>query len=195
MLLSSGGESSESLDTRLFHHKDTFSVEINGKSHTIHNDKYTSISAIPDDKGYINILCDYKQSIDTIVLLKLSFGEISCNINRTMNLSEYTDTIIQFPETEDYLYSYRESSGRYMIRDYDNARIKGTTITMNDLKYYPNSSHRLCLNSLKYEATKARIHYRSSADKTNNSKNSIVLFGGPSFLKVDGEGKLNSELS
>ena len=112
-------------------------------------------------------------------------------------ISEYaTDSVISVVPLVNYSYVDEESK-RYMVQpEYSTAQIRGTSLTLNDLRYRPNLDHRLFVrnncwkseespnNLLMYRHTSSKYTWTTAkSDNTSDNRyyNSLYLLTGPCF--------------
>lgn len=112
-------------------------------------------------------------------------------------ISEYPmDSIVSVMPLVNYSY-IDETSQKYMVNsDYSSAQIRGTSLTLNDLRYRPDLEHRLFVrnncwksnespnNLLMYRSTSAKYTWTTAkSDNTSDNRayNSLYLLTGPCF--------------
>ena len=133
------------------------------------------------DSYYFNMLFDIK-------IKKINF-----TIEQISKLESSTDQFIKTTRTTKY--SQTVSNEYQIMYDYKNARLKGTSITLNDLIYEPNQDgHRLFMrnNLWNYDSDlRGKLYYRGLDIHDDPTRltwhyktkyyNNIFLFTGPCF--------------
>ena len=127
-----------------------------------------------------------------ILLVKFDIKKVNFTVTKTSKLETDPNTFISTTRTTGY---WEKVNHIYKVKDkYQNAQIKGTSITLNDLIYEPNQDgHRLFMrnNLWNYDSNlRGKLYYRlldiEEGRKSwyyNNGKylNNIFLFTGPCF--------------
>ena len=127
-----------------------------------------------------------------ILLVKFDIKKVNFTVTKTSKLETDPNTFISTTRTTGY---WEKVNRIYKVKDkYQNAQIKGTSITLNDLIYEPNQDgHRLFMrnNLWNYDSNlRGKLYYRlldiEEGRKSwyyNNGKylNNIFLFTGPCF--------------
>ena len=140
----------------------------------------------------------YDSDYNYIELYEFTLDSINFDITRRAKLATSSESILKTSMTTKY---YETVDHKYRVLDtYKDARIRGTSLTLNDLMYEPNvDGHRLFIrnNIYKYDSTyRGKLYYRSldvndaevraswDARRTvaNRNKNSLYLFTGPCFI-------------
>ena len=140
----------------------------------------------------------YDSDYNYIELYEFTLDSINFDITRRAKLATSSESILKTSMTTKY---YETVDHKYRVLDtYEDARIRGTSLTLNDLMYEPNvDGHRLFIrnNIYKYDSTyRGKLYYRSldvndaevraswDARRTvaNRNKNSLYLFTGPCFI-------------
>ena len=102
---------------------------------------------------------------DTLYLIPLS--AISFSLTRTTGIQNYDASVIPVNRTDHY--SDTIDHKYTVFEKYQGARIRGTSITLNDLYYDPSEKHRLYMRRHLYkydtETYRGRLFYRSMTDK------------------------------
>lgn len=154
-------------------------------------------SIIIPTSGYIELDTrhDEKPHLQETALYHIKINKINFTIKRVSSIETSPLSIIQTAPTLYYTNVGIDDitkNGR-VLTDYNNARIKGTSITINDLAYEPNpEGHRLFMKNdlCTYEGKpRFRLFYRD-LDKNKDTKqwhkdyehyNTLYLHIGPSF--------------
>lgn len=127
------------------------------------------------------------------MLFDIKIKKINFTVEQISKLESSTDQFIKTTRT--IKYSKTESNKYQIIDDYKNARLRGSSITLNDLIYEPNQDgHRLFMrnNLWNYDSNlRGKLYYRgldihdSTTRATWHYKtkyyNNIFLFTGPCF--------------
>ena len=183
-----GDGSNASYDIETLSGKADFFMYMNGEG-------ISGTTLIPD-MAYFSV---GNSTLDTdpmhyIELYELTLDDLQYVITRSTKLADSPDAIMKshitnkYSETVDHVYT--------VMDDYKNARIKGTSITINDLIYEPTlDGHRLFMknNLCKYDSTyRGKLYYRflnggddSGHDSWRYNKtknlNCLFLYTGPCF--------------
>lgn len=103
------------------------------------------------------------------ILTEVIIKNIPLKITRTLDYTVSASSIVYVPVTNNYS---DVQNHRYILtsRDYNQARLRGTSIVINDLYFDPLSTgHRLYMRSDRYmydnDALRAKIYYRSLNSK------------------------------
>jgi hypothetical protein len=135
-------------------------------------------------------------NINDLELYELFFDSIDFTVNRNSSLKDMSSSVVRVSPTR--IYFERVNDSYSVISDYNNARIRGTSLTLNDLLYEPSQNgHRLfiknnlCVYNNKY---RGKLYYRTlnyddETDKTHSSwnysntknLNCLFLYTGPCF--------------
>ncbi len=126
-------------------------------------------------------------------------GSVSCT---TTNFEESESDVITTPITTDYFQTVEHV---YSVKtDYNKARFRGTSLTLNDLLYKPNDTHRLYIKKglCNYDSSiRGKLYYRTLSTNTDGesskhgtinahtswkyegtkNRNTLFLFTGPAF--------------
>lgn len=138
----------------------------------------------------------YEERYGDIELYEISIGYINYILTRSTTLKDISSSIVRTSITRKYISNFAE---KYIIESrYNAARIRGTSLTINDLVYEPNTNgHRLFIknNCYMYNNTyRGKLYYRS-LDFKNDKKswrykddpikylNNIFFFTGPCFTE------------
>ena len=109
----------------------------------------------------------HKFPINRPTLYLITLNDIAFSLTRTTGVENYAASVIPVNRTE--YYSKIEDHKYTVLEKYQNARIKGTSITLNDLYYDPSNKHRLYVRRHLYvydtEIPRGKIFYRSMSDK------------------------------
>jgi hypothetical protein len=102
---------------------------------------------------------------DLPVLTEVIIKNVPLKITRTLDYTKSAKSIVYVPVTNNYS---EVKNHRYILTstDYNQARLRGTSIVVNDLYFDPLSTgHRLYMRSDRYmydnDALRAKIYYRS----------------------------------
>ena len=159
----------------------------------INDNKAKAVSDVELDNGETNSGGDLNNGA-TIDIFKLKITKIEIRVNKTINIENTSDQIININPTVDYA-SIDTSTQTYKV-NYPNCCLVNTTLTLNDLMYEPNiNGHRLFVKNLKTEyfgmrkgsgAITREIFYRDLYDKNSWHKdytyyNHLYLLCGPCF--------------
>ena len=132
-------------------------------------------------------------TLEGIPLFEISIDEISFKVTKTSTLFSDSDSDIIYVNKTSPEYYLDKLTQRYsVLSKYADARLRGTSITLNDLEYNPTKDgHRLFMRNKCYSSAGAYrniIYYRSITDKsswTNNEnyqhKNHLYIQTGPCF--------------
>lgn len=160
-----------------------------GNTGTINLDKYESITfqyhpelgINPSEHPYMTLL----------MLLKIT--KVNYTVTKTSKLETEPNAFVHTTRTTGY---FTRDSQKYVVKqDYNDTRIKGTSITLNDLIYEPSQDgHRLFMRNNLWSYTpnpRGKIYYRISNFETTEKEatwdsstkyyNNIFLFTGPCF--------------
>ena len=172
---------------------------LSGKNHTfiyLNGEGFNDYSSDIPNMSHFSLGNDMENSdnMKYIELYELTIDDIIYNIARNTKLAESPDAIMKahitnkYSETVDHVYT--------VIDDYKDARIKGTSITINDLVYEPTlDGHRLFMknNLCKYDSTyRGKLYYRVLTEEDDSEPNSwnynktknlncLFLYTGPCF--------------
>ena len=126
------------------------------------------------------------------MLFDIKIKKINFTVEQISKLESSTDQFIKTTRT--IKYSKTEGNKYQIIDDYKNARLRGSSITLNDLLYEPNKEgHRLFIrnNLCRYDSfLRSKIYYRflnegnwHSSWHYNNTKylNNLFLYTGPCY--------------
>ena len=136
------------------------------------------------------------KEIGDVDLYKLKISRLTVNIARDSSLSSLAKSIIETTPTTKY--AYYDYFSYVVNEDYKDARIKGTSITLNDLVYNPSpTEHRLFVKRglCRYvDEQHAKIYYRylnGIEEQEKNHKswnfeatqylNGLCMYVGPCF--------------
>ena len=122
-------------------------------------------------------------SNQSIVITAVKLGDIPFTFTRSFNYQASNDSIIYVTPTKDYS---KIENHRYVLinDDYNEARLRGTSIVVNDLYFDALSEgHRLYMQSSAYtydNEPRARIYYRAFSQKASwSSHRRIDDVAGP----------------
>jgi hypothetical protein len=160
---------------------------------TIDDNKAKAVPDVEVDSGETNIGGGISNTTD-IDVFELKIEKIEISVNKTINIENTSEQIINLNPTVDYA-GINTLKQTYEV-NYPNSCLFNTTLTLNDLVYEPNiNGHRLFVKNLKTEyfgmrkGTKAitrEIFYRDLYDKNSWHKdytyyNHLYLLCGPCF--------------
>lgn len=149
---------------------------------------------------FISLYDQISQSSD-VGLFYLEIEKIEYTLIRVKSIYNEKSDIIIFPYTDKYS---KISEEKYVVDSkYDSSRLRGTSITLNDLIYEPNiSGHRLFMKNNLCEfspAYRGRLFYRSMTKnkdgdqwhKKHQDQNTLYMMTGPCFTidNLDDESK------
>lgn len=125
-------------------------------------------------------------STSKVMLFKISIDKINLSINRNTNLNAISQDIVYVDVTPQHYKINSIPTRQYKVRnEYNQARLRGSTLTLNDLIYEPNQNgHRLFVNSNLYKcksSIEAQIYYRDTDQDNTDPINTLYIFTGPSF--------------
>ena len=119
-------------------------------------------------------------------IIRCKIPTITCTVQTFKTLDDYSESILHFPKYNNY--GYYDTNGSYSVNtlvSYKNPQLVGSTITLNDLQYIPESSgHRLFMRSDVFEPKNGNsIVYRlNSATSVEDANcNALRLFSGPCY--------------
>ena len=110
-----------------------------------------------------NIEIRVQKYTDYLCVCKVTVKQLPVTISRALEFGKSANSIIYVSPTKNYV---DRDDHKYKVQDkYNSARIRGTSIVINDLYFDPLSSgHRLYMRGDKYEydgKPRARIYYRA----------------------------------
>ena len=142
----------------------------------------------PDYSAY-DVKFTYPDSDSTVYLYKVTFNSLDYKLDKKVSYTKVAENVIKSKKTTNY--SSFDKSGKYSINTtFDDARIRGTSLTINDLVYTGSAnSHRLFVRGNCYEnngSTYRNIIYYRDLDRkdwglANEHKNHLYLQTGPCF--------------
>ena len=119
-------------------------------------------------------------------VVRCKIPTITCTVQVFKTLDDYSDSILHFPKYNNY--GYYDTNGRYSVStlvEYKDPKLVGSTITLNDLQYIPESSgHRLFMRSDVFEPKNGNsVVYRLNSDTSmgDTNCNALRLFSGPCY--------------
>ena len=150
-----------------------------------------------DATGAINVKfmpnVDLNNSQTIVALMSFKLNSLSFTINQVSKLDKVAESFVSVART----INYATRGTEYKVLDvYNNTRLRGTSITLNDLLYEPSvDGHRLFMrnNLCSYNSTyRGKLYYRSldlndrgtwDARRTDklNYLNSIYFYTGPCY--------------
>ena len=123
-------------------------------------------------------------------LYEISIENIEFSVDRVAVYDELDKDIIPTLKTRNY---WKLEANIYKVIGYTDARILGTSLTLNDLIYEPEESHRLFVQNDAFSSNdipyRNVIYYRSLTDKSSwiydntKNKNKLFLYTGPCFTE------------
>lgn len=138
------------------------------------------------------------QSGNVIGLCKLSLQSIKLTLTRNTSIKDYPSDFVPVKPTE--FYASRINHKYVVNKDYEQSRLRGTSMTLNDLVYVPNiNGHRLFVKDglCTYDDThRGKIYYRYYRDVPEDGKyahsswnyadtknlNCLFIYTGPCFI-------------
>lgn len=154
----------------------------------------TSTVTIDNHDGTITIKKEGSIPNSTqVIVFKVGINNINLNIVRSTSLSQISTNIIYTDMTSSYSMAHSGQAPEYFVKEpYREASLRGSTITLNDLKYEPNQEgHRLFTvpNRFGYpNNSRFKIYYRSpgqTVTEDNKDLNWLNLAVGPSFASYN----------
>jgi hypothetical protein len=147
----------------------------------------------PDYTSY-SVRFPYPNSDSTVYLYKVTINKLDYTIDKKVSYTKVAENVIKSQKTTSY--SSFNKSGEYVVdTKFNNARIRGTSLTINDLVYTGSAnSHRLFVRGNCYDndgSTYRNIIYYRDLDRealnkkdwgiTHEHKNHLYLQTGPCF--------------
>lgn len=148
-------------------------VYINGTHQEGYGANFSKPGAVSfSDELILDVNNSTAENNDVILLYEIKLPNIQFVVDRYTSISDIPGEIIILPEKQNP-----------SLSDTNDARIRGTTITIPDLVYNPSSDHRLFIKDSRYKPSQKGIAYRGDSDRdVVDDVNDTKMFFGPSFL-------------
>lgn len=152
------------------------------------NSHRTEVNVHYPDYGAYDVKFTYPDSDSTVYLYKVTFNSLDYKLDQKVSYTKVAENVIKSKKTTNY--SSFNKSGKYVIdTKFNNARIRGTSLTINDLVYTGSlDGHRLFVrgNCFKNGFPERNIIYYRDLDRSdwgtaNEHKNHLYLQAGPCF--------------